>query len=339
MSQTCLNHASQDAITKIVYHSTQKNLLLTSSWDQTLRLYSTTSRRLKSKIQHNSPILDTCFGRDYEAYSAAADGCIYSNNLATGKVNFIGKHSKGAQSVCWSSNYGTLYSGSWDKTLCVWDTRKEGRSTSKYTLNKKISSMDLLDNTLVVALSHKNICVYDIRRMDTPWKTIGTTLRYGLKSVRVMPTGQGIACSSTDGRIEVFSFGENGQVRSYAFKSNSKVSGDREIFYPVNSLSFHPIYGTFASGGSDGLVNVWDPVNQRRVRNFSKFSEEISSVAFNCDGTQLAIASSYTFDGGKRPHASDALYIRHLVESDYKLTTSASKKRKSTATPASSSSM
>jgi cell cycle arrest protein BUB3 len=37
---------------------------------------------------------------------------------------------------------------------------------------------------------------------------------------------------------------------------------------------------------------------KKRLRQYPKFSGPISSLAFNCDGTKLAIAVSYTWDEG-----------------------------------------
>ena len=38
---------------------------------------------------------------------------------------------------------------------------------------------------------------------------------------------------------------------------------------------------------------------KKRLRQYSKFNNAISSLAFNCDGTKLAIAVSYTWDEGE----------------------------------------
>jgi cell cycle arrest protein BUB3 len=35
--------------------------------------------------------------------------------------------------------------------------------------------------------------------------------------------------------------------------------------YPVNAIAFHPIHGTFATGGCDGNVYTWDGENKKRV--------------------------------------------------------------------------
>ena len=75
-------------------------------------------------------------------------------------------------------------------------------------------------------------------------------------------------------------------------------------------------FGTFASGGSDCVVNTWDGINRKRIRHIVGYPETISSLSFNLDGTLLAIASSYTFDEGERRHAPDAIFIKQVVESD-----------------------
>ena len=77
-------------------------------------------------------------------------------------------------------------------------------------------------------------------------------------------------------------------------------------------------YGTFASGGSDGVVSVWDGVNRKRIRQFPRYPDEIASLAFSHDGKRLAVASSYTFDEGERDHQPDAIFIKTLGENECK---------------------
>ena len=91
-----------------------------------------------------------------------------------------------------------------------------------------------------------------------------------------------------------------------------------DTVYPVNALAFHPIYGTFASGGCDGLVNVWDGANKKRLCQFRKYPTSIASLSFNCDGTKLAVASSYTFEEGEKDHPLDEIFIRSISENEAK---------------------
>ena len=40
------------------------------------------------------------------------------------------------------------------------------------------------------------------------------------------------------------------QARRYAFKCHRKSDTGKDTVYPVNAIAFHPIHGTFASGGA-----------------------------------------------------------------------------------------
>lgn len=68
--------------------------------------------------------------------------------------------------------------------------------------------------------------------------------------------------------------------------------------------------------GCDGVVNVWDKENKKRLTQLTGYSTSIASLAFNHDGTQLAIASSYTFEKGEVEHPADGIYIRDMLDSE-----------------------
>ena len=67
--------------------------------------------------------------------------------------------------------------------------------------------------------------------------------------------------------------------------------GSTELIKPlcsqVNAISFHREYNTFATGGSDGLVNIWDGSNKKRLCQFHKYPTSISSLSFSPDGAVL----------------------------------------------------
>ena len=67
------------------------------------------------------------------------------------------------------------------------------------------------------------------------------------------------------------------------------------------SAHLHPLsrYNMFASAGSDSTVSIWDHKVKKRLCQYPKYSGPIPSVAFNCDGTRLAVGVSYTWDEGE----------------------------------------
>lgn len=61
---------------------------------------------------------------------------------------------------------------------------------------------------------------------------------------------------------------------------------------------------------------TWDGLNKKKISSLSAFPTSIAAMAFNYDGSELAIASSYTFDEGEREHPKDEIYIRTMLESE-----------------------
>lgn len=78
----------------------------------------------------------------------------------------------------------------------------------------------------------------------------------------------------------------------------------QDTIYPINAVAFHPRYGTFATGGCDGFVNIWDPAKKKRLCQFHKYPTSISALAFSHDGGLLAIASSYTYEEGEKEYVT-----------------------------------
>ena len=70
----------------------------------------------------------------------------------------------------------------------------------------------------------------------------------------------------------------------------------------TQALAFHPGHGTFATGGSDGGVSLWDGAHKKRLAQLDPFPTSVAALAFSCDGAKLAVASSYCAEPrGNRP--------------------------------------
>ncbi|KAG0000816.1 mitotic spindle checkpoint protein Bub3 [Modicella reniformis] len=114
--------------------------------------------------------------------------------------------------------------------------------------------------------------------------------------VRCMRDGLGYASSSIEGRVavEFFDPSPESQAKKYAFKCHRKTIDGVETIYPVNALAYHPIFGTFASGGADGVVTLWDGFNKKRLRH------------------------SYTFEEGEKDHPQDQVFLRSISDQEAK---------------------
>jgi cell cycle arrest protein BUB3 len=120
--------------------------------------------------------------------------------------------------------------------------------------------------------------------------------------LQIPNTNAGYATASVEGRIavEYFDSSPASQEKKYAFKCHRQTIKDVDHVWPVNCLAFHPTYNTFASAGSDGTVSIWDHKVKKRLKQYPKYPGPVASVAFNCDGTKLAVGISYTWDEGEQ---------------------------------------
>lgn len=243
-------------------------------------------------------------------------------------------------------DYTLIASAGWNSKFYIWDSRlshaKEGpAATATLDLPGKAFSMDCVNHQCVIATAGRRNCIVDLRMLsgqeleddhdhDHPMDKIIATLaenresslKYQTRAVRFFPDGAGLALGSIEGRVAIeylesaaFSDSQiDSKKKKYAFKCHRL----NDTVYPVNSIAFHPKYGTFATGGCDGTVVIWDAFHKKRLSAVGKFATSIAAMAFNHDGSELAIASSYTFEEGERDHPRDEIFVRNILDHECK---------------------
>eukprot|EP01041_Mallomonas_annulata_P002543 gene2543-4959_t len=287
--------------------------LLVSSWDSTVRLYDVSQNISKATFNLKAASLCCGFWNDEKAFAGGLDKNVHILDLVKGADSSLGSHDKGISCLEWSSANQLLFTGSWDATSSVWDPRSSAKVTSIPTTDK-VFSLSITDTRVIIATAGRHILIYDVRNMSQVEQIRESPLRHQTRKVACFPDGTGYALGSIEGRvaIEYFDMDPAIQTKKYAFKCHRR----GELAFPVNSLAYHPIYGTFATGGGDGLVNIWDGSNKKRLCQLHPYPTSISSMAFSHDGSILVIASSYTFEEGDKPHPEDNIYIRYIQDVD-----------------------
>ena len=159
-----------------------------------------------------------------------------------------------------------------------------------------------------------------------PWQQRESSLKFLTRAVAAMPTDAGYATSSIEGRVAVewFDASAESQARKYAFKCHRQTQnpsagadegqggGAIDVVYPVNALAFHPAHGrTFASGGGDATVALWDAEAKRRMKIYPRFADSVAALAFSADGRYLAVAACPGFETGMDDY--DARGRAHIV--------------------------
>ena len=63
-------------------------------------------------------------------------------------------------------------------------------------------------------------------------------------------------------------------------------------------------------------MNIWDPFNKKRLCQFHRFPTDISSLAFNNEGTMIAVASSQILPLEGQEKQKDEIYVRSVSDSE-----------------------
>jgi len=309
-----------DGISNIRFDS-KGEFLLVSSWDSAVRLYDVARNQIKQQYTHKASVLDCSFTDTFHAISGGIDLQLKYVDLTTRYEMSLGEHAQPIRCVEYSNDPALVVTGSWDETVKLWDLRAHNHCIGTLEQAGRVFTMALSFHRLIVGTSGRNIWIWDLRKMFEPEQMRESSLKHQTRTIRAFIEGDGYALTSTEGRVAMEYFDPSPEIqgKKYAFKCHRIKNGDIEEVYPINAVAFHPIFGTFATGGCDGLVNVWDGKNKKRLSQFRKYPTSISALSFNHDGTQLAIASSYThFSKEPPPNLSEQIFIRNIYEAEVK---------------------
>lgn len=170
--------------------------------------------------------------------------------------------------------------------------------------------MDSSQKLLVVGCAERQIVVIDLNQPQQIFKNSLSPLKWQTRAISCYPQGNGFAVGSIEGRCGIQYINEQDQTKQgFAFKchrkmgSNTTTSTIRSVSstsqaYPVNAISFHPVYGTFSTAGSDGTFSFWDKDARQRLKSFPELNGSITATAFNKNGSIFAYALGYDWSQG-----------------------------------------
>ncbi|XP_068695816.1 mitotic checkpoint protein BUB3-like [Montipora capricornis] len=314
-----LDQPPSDGISSVKFSPTSASFLVVSSWDTSVRLYDVQNNNMRLKYNHAHAVLDCCFQDGVHSFSGGLDNTLKVMDFNTSAEQIVGMHEGPIRCVEFCAALGLIVTGSWDKNIKLWDPRIS-HCTGTYQQPEKVYTMASSDERLIVGTAGRRVMVWDLRNMGCVQQRRESSLKYQTRCIRTFPNKQGYVLSSIEGRVAVEYFDPSPEVqkKKYAFKCHRIKEDGMENIYPVNAISFHNIHNTFATGGSDGFVNIWDGFNKKRLCQFHRYPTSISSLSFSNDGSLLAIASSYMYEEDEKDHSPDAIYIRRVSDAETK---------------------
>jgi cell cycle arrest protein BUB3 len=308
--------ALPDGVSRVTF-SPCGSMLLVAGWSGELGIYSPVHGTQSTVTNMPVAALDAAWARTgSELYASGLDGAVYVVHLAQaalGTCTALPKpHQKSASCVIGSSD-GSVVSGSWDATVHIRDPRDHSSAAGTIVQagGKVFSLCSVNDNSFAFVTSAKRARVVDTRKPSEFLHDIAPSFGAPLRVVDASPQRPVLVMGSTDGRIAVESL-DSGKSPGYAFKCH-RIEGRA---YPVSAIAHNRKYGSFASGGGDGHVNVWDGVARKRIYQYPCAATSIASLDFAPNDQLLAVAVSYTFEEGERDHPEDAVYILPISDSE-----------------------
>uniref|UniRef100_A0A671LIS4 Mitotic checkpoint protein BUB3-like n=1 Tax=Sinocyclocheilus anshuiensis TaxID=1608454 RepID=A0A671LIS4_9TELE len=296
-----LTQGPEDSVSAVKFSPSSAQFLLVSSWDCTVRLFDVSANSMRMKYQHLAPVLDCAFYDPTHAWSGGLDSQLKTHDLNTDQDTIVGTHDAPIRCVEYCPEVNVMVTGSWDMSVRLWDPRTPCNAGT-FTQPEKVSRREGRSGSGAGAAL---ICLHAV---------------CGCVSVRAFPNKQGYVLSSIEGRVAVEYLDPSLEVqkKKYAFKCHRLKENGIEQVFPVNAISFHSVHNTFATGGSDGFVNIWDPFNKKRLCQFHRYPTSVASLAFSTDGSLLAIACSYMQEQGDVSHPADAVFIRQVTDAETK---------------------
>lgn len=323
-------HPPNDGISSVSW-SKQALHLAVSSWDNTVRVYdvahqggSVTRANPVALSQSDAPVLCSAWSGDGKTiFYGAVDGKLKMWNVAaTAQATVLGTHGAGIKHVSMIDELGVVCTGSWDKTLRYWDGRSPTPS-AVVQLPERCYALDACYPLLVVATAasannEKHVIIYDLTKPQAEFKRIVSPLKYQTRCVACFPDKTGFAIGSIEGRVAIHHVEDKDQSKNFAFKCHRENSD----IYAVDSISFHSVYGTFATTGADGTVHFWDKEQKQRLKPFNKAPTAVPCGNFSADGQLYAYAVSYDWSKGSEHYQPQTMknytFIHYVAESEIK---------------------
>ena len=193
-------------------------------------------------------------------------------------------HRSKVTSVAYSRDGSTIATGSWDKTIRLWDglTGEYKKTLTGHTDWVESIAFNPDGLTLASGSHDDTIRLWDVETGNQKLEFKGSS--YAVTTVAYFPDGSKIANGNLEGEIHVWDALNGQHITSFP-----------EHTYDVVSITFSRDGDILASGGSYRVIRLWDTTTGQQLRTINEHRISIydggpMQVVFNHDGSKLASA-------------------------------------------------
>ncbi|KAJ5125303.1 hypothetical protein N7526_007480 [Penicillium atrosanguineum] len=189
-------------------------------------------------------------------------------------------HSGSVQSVAFSPDSQLLASGSYDKTIRLWDPVTGVLIQSLEGHSEPVLLVTFSPDGLLLASGSydKTIQLWDLATGVLTKSLEGHSS--SVWSIAFSPDGRLLASGSEDGKVMLWDPATGVLIQSLEGHSDS-----------VESIAFSPDGQLMASGSEDMTVRLWDPETGVLIQSLEGHSDSVESIAFSPDGQLMASGS------------------------------------------------
>ena len=184
------------------------------------------------------------------------------------------------KSLAFSPDGKKIASGSWPKTVNLWDV-----ATQRNIATFEGETVAFSPNGRILATGTPNINLWDVATQRNIATLEGHTS--WVYSLAYSPDGKILASGLSDGMITLWDVATQRDILTF----EAYTRPDKWTNNDVRSLAFSPDGTILASGSSDRMIKLWDVAtgtNIASIREEDGLAPYIYSLAFSPDGTILA---------------------------------------------------